>query len=75
MASTSESMTLQLVRDAIVRPSIGQRVLAYWYLWERWQERARQRRALLGLDDHLLRDIGISRAEAEREGRKPLWVD
>jgi uncharacterized protein YjiS (DUF1127 family) len=39
----------------------------------RTREKWRQRQALLGLDDHLLRDIGISREEAEREGRKPFW--
>ena len=38
-----------------------------------WQERSRQRRILMGLDDHLLRDIGLSRAEAEAEYRKQPW--
>ena len=38
-----------------------------------WRERARQRRALTSLDDHLLRDVGLSRAEAVREARKPFW--
>jgi hypothetical protein len=35
--------------------------------------RARQRRALMALDDHLLKDIGISRADAVREWRKAPW--
>jgi uncharacterized protein YjiS (DUF1127 family) len=39
----------------------------------RWIERARQRRALGGLDDHMLRDIGITRVEATREAGKPFW--
>lgn len=38
-----------------------------------WHERARQRRALARLDDRLLRDIGITRAEANREINKPFW--
>lgn len=38
-----------------------------------WIERRRQRRALAALDDHLLRDLGISREEAERESAKPFW--
>lgn len=38
-----------------------------------WQERKTQRRQLLSLDDRALRDIGISRADAEREYRKPFW--
>ena len=36
-------------------------------------ERSRQRRALARLDDTLLADIGLSRAEAGRETRKPFW--
>ncbi len=38
-----------------------------------WHERAQQRRDLRSLDDRLLRDIGVSRAEAEEEARKPFW--
>ena len=40
-----------------------------------WQERARQRRQLMELDDRLLRDIGVSRADVARETAKPFWVD
>lgn len=35
--------------------------------------RSRQRRALLDLDDHLLADIGVSRAAAIREADKRFW--
>jgi uncharacterized protein YjiS (DUF1127 family) len=38
-----------------------------------WRERARSRHALLGLDDHMLRDLGISRATAEFKGSQPFW--
>jgi uncharacterized protein YjiS (DUF1127 family) len=38
-----------------------------------WSERARQRRELMQFDDHLLRDIGITRAEAIAEAAKPFW--
>lgn len=37
------------------------------------REKARQRRALARLDPHLLADIGVSRAEADRECAKPFW--
>jgi uncharacterized protein YjiS (DUF1127 family) len=40
---------------------------------ERWAERRRQRRALLALGDSLLKDIGLSAADAWHEGRKPFW--
>lgn len=36
-------------------------------------DRSRERQALLALDDHLLRDIGLSRADVWDEGRKPFW--
>jgi uncharacterized protein YjiS (DUF1127 family) len=38
-----------------------------------WQERARQRHDLAGLDGRALRDIGISRERALAEVRKPFW--
>jgi uncharacterized protein YjiS (DUF1127 family) len=38
-----------------------------------WQDRARSRSALRGLDDHMLRDIGIDRSIAEQEGSTPFW--
>jgi uncharacterized protein YjiS (DUF1127 family) len=54
--------------------AVDLRILFGWVVAPaRMREKWRQRQALLGLDDHLLRDIGISREEAEREGRKPFW--
>lgn len=38
-----------------------------------WIERRSQRRALAALDDRLLRDVGISRAEARQEAAQPFW--
>jgi uncharacterized protein YjiS (DUF1127 family) len=39
----------------------------------RWYDRYLQRRALAELDDRMLRDIGLTRSQAEREIRKPFW--
>lgn len=39
----------------------------------RRHELARQRRRLLALDDRMLKDIGITRADACREGARPFW--
>lgn len=33
----------------------------------------RSRARLLDLDDRILRDIGVSRHDAEAEARRPLW--
>jgi uncharacterized protein YjiS (DUF1127 family) len=35
--------------------------------------RQRQRRALRELDDRMLRDIGLTRDQAQDEARKPFW--
>lgn len=34
---------------------------------------ARQRRALLELDDAILRDIGLTRTQAVQEASRPFW--
>lgn len=56
-------------------PRIGRRpiVLRMFDALSRWQDWARQRHQLAGLDDHLLKDIGLSRADAARESAKPFW--
>jgi uncharacterized protein YjiS (DUF1127 family) len=38
-----------------------------------WAERRRSRRDLRSLDERLLRDIGLSPGEAQREGAMPFW--
>jgi uncharacterized protein YjiS (DUF1127 family) len=38
-----------------------------------WRQRARSRRELLALDDHMLKDIGITRVDALYEVAKPFW--
>ena len=38
-----------------------------------WQQRAATRRHLAGMNDHMLKDIGFSRSDAEQECRKPFW--
>ncbi|HYS48153.1 MAG TPA: DUF1127 domain-containing protein [Xanthobacteraceae bacterium] len=46
--------------------------LGRWTL--RCIERSRQRGHLAQLDDRLLQDIGVTRAEAEAEAAKPFWM-
>jgi uncharacterized protein YjiS (DUF1127 family) len=38
------------------------------------RRRQRSRHAIIGLDKFLLKDIGVSYAEAEAEANKPFWV-
>jgi uncharacterized protein YjiS (DUF1127 family) len=44
-----------------------------WRALVTWSSRSRQRRALAGLDDAMLKDIGLSRADIEFEAAKPFW--
>ncbi len=45
--------------------------LASLLLW--LYDRQQQRRLLLELDERILADIGVTREQAEAEGRKPFW--
>jgi uncharacterized protein YjiS (DUF1127 family) len=38
-----------------------------------WMEVARQRRHLASLDNRMLRDIGFSQADVDREISRPFW--
>lgn len=38
-----------------------------------WRRRRIERRAMLRLDDHLLRDIGIDRMQVEKMAARPFW--
>jgi uncharacterized protein YjiS (DUF1127 family) len=38
-----------------------------------WQHRARDRQQLQSLSDHMLRDIGLTRADVFAEASKPFW--
>jgi uncharacterized protein YjiS (DUF1127 family) len=60
-------------RRPAVQCSITQSLAATIRLWI---ARSRQRRHLAELarwDDHLLRDIGVSREDTLREAAKPFW--
>jgi uncharacterized protein YjiS (DUF1127 family) len=57
------------VHRSVARPGFAQLVARV----EGWLERRRQRRALLALDDKLLKDIGLAPSDAWREAHKPFW--
>ncbi len=77
-----------LRNDPLAAPMIKGRTMAWWVLrtdhWRAWTmaaisivalwlERGRSRRVLATLDDHQLRDIGVSRDDARLESAKPFW--
>jgi len=52
----------------------GNFLVRVWRVIAFWQQRRHSRLVLRELDDNLLRDIGLSRLEADREARKPGYV-
>ena len=44
-----------------------------WARFREWRRRARDRASLAALDDRMLADIGITRADAEYLSNKPFW--
>ena len=64
---------LSVRKPAPAGAGLGERVVALFDRLATWNERRRQRRALEALPDHLLSDIGISRADADYEAEKPFW--
>jgi len=41
--------------------------------WREWRRRAHERAELAGLDDRMLKDIGLTRCDAEFLSNKPFW--
>jgi uncharacterized protein YjiS (DUF1127 family) len=63
-----------MCRAPAASPAISRHLLAYLVtLLSEWRRRARGRRELAVLCDRCLRDMGVTRYEADREVRKPFW--
>jgi uncharacterized protein YjiS (DUF1127 family) len=48
---------------------LGRATDLYWV----WRERRRSRADLVGMPEAALKDIGLSRGDAEQEWQKPFW--
>ncbi len=72
--STIETISVEHAkRSGARRRPFRVRTMALVALIERVAARRRSRRALLALTDDQLKDIGISRADAYREGIRNVW--
>ena len=69
-AASAAQLTSRLANGTtllLAGPPAGVRVLSVW------RARYTRRRVMAQLDDHLLHDIGLKRADVERESAKPFW--
>jgi uncharacterized protein YjiS (DUF1127 family) len=77
--SIVELRSLQVRRDSLSAIAARQGriwargVLRAVQLLQTWRDRARERRQLQCLNDHMLRDIGLTRADVFAEASKPFW--
>jgi uncharacterized protein YjiS (DUF1127 family) len=55
-------------RQLFARPSVPS-----WAVFRTAWRRYRSRQRITRLDSHLLKDIGVSFAEADAEANKPFW--
>ena len=60
----------QQCQSAEKQPSI-----TWWERFYRWRQLRRERDSLRHLSDDMLKDIGISRDDVQRESRRPFWDD
>jgi len=63
----------QVSQHARWRAHDGRRLAALLDLIRTWRRRAYERQILAGMNDQLLRDIGITRCDAMNEASKPFW--
>jgi|JI10StandDraft_1071094.scaffolds.fasta_scaffold285426_3 uncharacterized protein YjiS (DUF1127 family) len=62
-----------------LRPAVGFGGMVRWAVAHTiglvltWQQRARERRHLASMDEHGLKDIGLTRVDVLREADKPFW--
>ena len=73
-------MTQILTHDALIRlnaahklPFLAAVAVRFANAVVRWETTRRTRVHLRTLDDHLLRDIGVTRAEAQAESSRLFW--
>ncbi len=55
-------------------PHVEPPKLGLFEMLRTWYLRTRERQALAELDEHLLRDCGLTREQARREADKPFWM-
>ena len=66
-------MSDRLLTHPLLRLSLPESRVPSWAAIRAAWRRYRSRQRIAQLDGHLLKDIGVSFAEAEAEANKPFW--
>ncbi|MEO9525347.1 DUF1127 domain-containing protein [Marinobacter alexandrii] len=67
---TTIAITGRDVCESAGAQRLNRRLIA---LFRKWQTNRRTRKDLARLSDFMLKDLGISRSQAENEYQKPFW--
>ena len=70
---TIRSGLLTAAPTPLTRTGIGRFLTGVVNRLAEWHERAEQRMHLAGMDDRMLKDIGVSSVDAAHESSKPFW--
>ncbi len=55
------------------KATIGQRILNTLRIWNKRHQERQQLKAISPLSDHLLKDMGLTRYDVNKEMNKPFW--
>lgn len=70
---TTRSDCLDCPSPAIASRGLGRFFTNLLTRFSEWQERAEQRHHLAGMDERMLKDIGVTQVDAVHEATKPFW--
>lgn len=73
MTRTMHNPALTLLNTSPRLPLIAAMAVRFAATVTKWEQRRRTRINLGYLDDHLLRDVGLNRTQAEQETARRFW--
>ncbi len=73
MTRAMHTTALILLNDSPRLPLIAVLALRFAATVTKWERQRRSRVNLSKLDDRMLRDVGLTRHQANREANRPFW--